>query len=177
MDDTEDLGSAESGQRQAFPGMAAAKRLFASPMSGDEASTRRAPRPNLLPSDTLPKLRQRRLLLGTQSLQRGMSLLRRQVRVNRTDLALYVRDDLLLRRRQQSCEVCRDGREFAGDRGAVRCIEQLSFGSMDGAQGGAWCCLGSFRSLAVFEGSLARLFQGSRYWSRSQPLPRSRSFQ
>jgi hypothetical protein len=31
--------------------------------------------------------------------------------------------------------------------------------------------------LSIFRGSLARPFQGSRYRSRSQSLPRSRSFQ
>jgi len=33
------------------------------------------------------------------------------------------------------------------------------------------------RGLSIFRGSLARPFQGSRYRSRSQSLPRSRSFQ
>jgi hypothetical protein len=34
-----------------------------------------------------------------------------------------------------------------------------------------------FGGFPVFKGLLAQPFQGSRYWSLSQPLPQSRSFQ
>ena len=68
-------------------------------------------------------------------------------------------------------------------RGTLCSGEQLHLGRMDrrdGAAGGAngvAACLAGFGGLPVFEGSLARPVQGSRYWSRSQPLPLSRSFQ
>ena len=61
--------------------------------------------------------------------------------------------------------------------------EQLQLGRVDRpdrAAGGARSIalqLEGFGDLSVFWGSLARPVQGSRYWSRSHPLPRSRSFQ
>ena len=76
-----------------------------------------------------------------------------------------------------------DGRDGLSADGALYGGEQLQFGCMnrrDGATGGAnvvGACLAMFGGLPVFEGSLARPVQGSRYWSRSHPLPRSRSFQ
>ena len=72
--------------------------------------------------------------------------------------------------------------------GTLRGGEQLQLGRVDRRNGSASCFdsvplrLEDFSGfavlgLSVFRGSLARPFQGSRYWSRSQPLSRSRSFQ
>lgn len=61
--------------------------------------------------------------------------------------------------------------------------EKLALGNMHREQGASrgaeHVAIGArgLDGLPVFEGSLARPFQGSRYWSRSQPLPLSRSFQ
>ena len=76
-----------------------------------------------------------------------------------------------------------DGIDSLPAHGALYGGEQLQLGRVDRPNRAACGAhsialrLAGFGGLPVFEGSLARPVQGSRYWSRSHPLPRSRSFQ
>lgn len=88
-------------------------------------------------------------------------------------------DNSRVTRRQSGIDRCEDGtkcRSLTGD-------EQLHLGIVHAGQCAARARpdVGSifsyFGGRPVFEDSLAWPVQGVRYWSRSQPLPRSRSFQ
>lgn len=76
-----------------------------------------------------------------------------------------------------------DGGEKSSPRRALAGDEQLYLGIVHSDQCLARACpdIGStvsdFGGRPVFEDTLAWPAQGVRYWSRSQPLPRSRSFQ
>ena len=86
-------------------------------------------------------------------------------------------DDALLGSFEQYGELCADGAPVISNLGAMGAAQQAAFGHLNAANGfrcGEDDQLGGF---PFFKGLLAQPFQGSRYWSLSQPLPRSRSFQ
>lgn len=99
------------------------------------------------------------------------------VGVDQGDLALDMGDDLLLGGGQQCCELRADGAPAVGDFGAESGAQHVALSRLDASDGERRFEDDQFVGLAVFKGLLAQPFQGSRYWSRSQPLPLSRSFQ
>ena len=86
-------------------------------------------------------------------------------------------DDPLLGCGQQCGELGADGAPAISNLGAMGAAQHAAFGHLNAANGfrrGEDNQLGGF---PFFKGLLAQPFQGSRYWSLSHPLPRSRSFQ
>ena len=86
-------------------------------------------------------------------------------------------DDPLLCCRQQCSELVADGTLSVRDLGPVCTAQQIALGHLDAAQGNGRRQSDQVFGFTGFKGRLAQPFQGSRHWSRSQPLPLSRSFQ
>lgn len=128
-------------------------------------------------SNVLSEVKQGCDLFGDQLLDRRTSCRRRERRIDSGDLALDVRDDLLFCGRQQCCEARADGALAISDISAVCGARDIAFGALEAAQRERCGNVDQLIGFAGFKGRLAQPFQGSRYWSRSQPLPRSRSFQ
>ena len=86
-------------------------------------------------------------------------------------------DDPLLGGFEQGGELGADRAFALAGFGAVRRAQQIAFSHLNAANGFWRREEDQFAGFSVFKGLLAQPFQGSRYWSLSHPLPRSRSFQ
>ena len=148
-------------------------------MPGNESANTRAPRLPALVSDIQLQPCKRGCLFGVKPLDRGKPLHWRQTWIDQRDAALDVGDNARFSRGQKRCEVTCDRGNLAGNLGPVGGIKQLSLSGAHAAKclTRTWLlsCCGSVGGLSGFRGFLARPFQVTRYWSRSQPLSLSRS--
>ena len=142
-----------------------------------QAGARRAAGMTALLLDVLLELEDGRGLFGDELLDRRMPCRHRQRGIDRGDLALDMGDDPLLGCRQQCGELCADSAPAISNFRTIGATQQASFGHLNAANGFRCREDDQFGGFPFFKGLLAQPFQGSRYWSLSHPLPRSRSFQ
>ena len=145
--------------------------------SATKAGTRRAAGMTALLLDVLLELENGCGLFGDELLDRRVPCRHRQRGIDRGDFALDMGDDPLLGCGQQCGELRADGAPAIRSFGAMGAAQQAALGHLNAANGFRRREDDQFGGFPFFRGLLAQPFQGSRYWSLSQPLPRSRSFQ
>ena len=145
--------------------------------SATKAGARRAAGMTALLLDVLLELEDGCGLFGDELLDRRVPCRHRQRGIDRGDLALDMGDDPLLGCRQQCGELGADRAPAISNLGAIGAAQQAAFGHLNAANGFRRREDDQLGGFPFFKGLLAQPFQGSRYWSLSHPLPRSRSFQ
>ena len=145
--------------------------------SATKAGARRAAGVAALLFDVLLELEDGCGLFGDELLDRRVPRRHRQRRIDRGNFALNMGDDPLLGGFQQCGELGADGAHAILNFVAICAAQQIAFGHLNAANGFRRGEDDQFVGFSVFKGRLAQPFQGSRYWSLSHPLPRSRSFQ
>lgn len=120
-----------------------------------ESIAGRAARLTGLLLDVLLEVKQCGSLLSDELFDRGAPSCLRKRGVDQSDLALDVRNDLLLGRTLQRCEPCTDGASAVRNLGSVGGAVNIAFRHLNAPDSDWRCDHDQFVGLAVFKGRLA----------------------